>query len=155
VVVQPGNRGTLPAILSCLLEIVRVDERALVAFFPSDHHYSDEGNFIAGVELVGHVRAFLDMIRAGAAEVYRAFEPMRGKRSSKFYADSSKLYVETINRIYENPASTDFSGLILSATPEKQAFGVGRPCMLLRAENSHFECWQGAGQTNDRSQVPG
>ena len=49
-VVQPGNRGTLPAILLSLLEIVRVDPHAVVAFFPSDHHYSNEANFMAGVE---------------------------------------------------------------------------------------------------------
>jgi mannose-1-phosphate guanylyltransferase len=50
-VIQPGNRGTLPAILCSLLQIVRADEQAVVAFFPSDHYYSDEGNFMAGVEL--------------------------------------------------------------------------------------------------------
>lgn len=48
-VVQPSNRGTLPAILWSLIRIVRYDERALVAFFPSDHHYSKEGEFMIGV----------------------------------------------------------------------------------------------------------
>lgn len=48
-VVQPLNRGTLPAILWTLLRLVRLDERALVAFFPSDHYYSDEARFMAGV----------------------------------------------------------------------------------------------------------
>jgi mannose-1-phosphate guanylyltransferase len=50
-VVQPGNRGTLPAILWSLLHIVHLDQQAVVAFFPSDHHYSDESKFMAGVEL--------------------------------------------------------------------------------------------------------
>ena len=45
-VVQPSNRGTLPAILWSLFRIVRYDEPALVAFFPSDHHYSKENEFI-------------------------------------------------------------------------------------------------------------
>lgn len=48
-VAQPSNRGTLPAILWSLFRIVRQDERALVAFFPSDHHYSKEGEFMTGV----------------------------------------------------------------------------------------------------------
>jgi mannose-1-phosphate guanylyltransferase len=48
-VVQPGNRGTVPAILWSLFRIVRHDERALVAFFPSDHHYSKEDEFMTGV----------------------------------------------------------------------------------------------------------
>jgi mannose-1-phosphate guanylyltransferase len=50
-VVQPTNRGTLPAILCSLMRITRLDERAVVAFFPSDHYYSDERKFMAGVEL--------------------------------------------------------------------------------------------------------
>ena len=48
-VVQPSNRGTLPAILWSLLRIVRSDEHAVVAFFPSDHYYTQEEKFIAGI----------------------------------------------------------------------------------------------------------
>jgi mannose-1-phosphate guanylyltransferase len=48
--VQPENRGTLPAILCALLRIVQLDEDASVAFFPSDHHYADEKKLMAGVE---------------------------------------------------------------------------------------------------------
>ena len=47
--VQPSTRGTLPAILWSLFRIVRYDQRALVAFFPSDHHYSKESEFMTGV----------------------------------------------------------------------------------------------------------
>lgn len=54
-VVQPRNRGTLPAILGSLMHIVRDDQRhgqeAVVAIFPSDHYYADEQQFRAGVEL--------------------------------------------------------------------------------------------------------
>lgn len=49
-VVQPSNRGTLPAILCSLLRIMRFDKRALVAFFPSDHYYAEEEKFMSGVE---------------------------------------------------------------------------------------------------------
>ena len=49
--VQPCDRGTLPAILLSLLQIVELDEQAVVAFFPSDHYYSDEKKFMAGVKL--------------------------------------------------------------------------------------------------------
>ncbi len=48
-VVQPANRGTLPAILWGLLRVARFDRSALVAFFPSDHYYADEEKFLAGV----------------------------------------------------------------------------------------------------------
>lgn len=50
-IVQPCNRGTLPAIVCSLVSIVREDKDAVVGFFPSDHHYSQEAKFTAGVEL--------------------------------------------------------------------------------------------------------
>jgi mannose-1-phosphate guanylyltransferase len=50
-IVQPSNRGTLPAILCSLIGIARQDPEAMVAFFPSDHYYSEEETFMAGVEL--------------------------------------------------------------------------------------------------------
>jgi mannose-1-phosphate guanylyltransferase len=48
-IVQPNNRGTLPAILLSLMRLVRFDPQALVAFFPADHHYADDGKFMAEV----------------------------------------------------------------------------------------------------------
>ena len=56
-VVQPGNRGTAPAILYSLLRIAARDPKALVALFPSDHYISDNQKFMA------HVRAALDSAR--------------------------------------------------------------------------------------------
>lgn len=50
-VVQPSNRGTLPAILSSLIHIIRQDKDAVVGFFPSDHHYTEEERFMSGVDL--------------------------------------------------------------------------------------------------------
>jgi mannose-1-phosphate guanylyltransferase len=168
-----------------LLHIVQVEEQAVVAFFPSDHHYSDEGNFMTGVELafgaaetqtrsvvllgapathaetgygwieveaaisthahngllrvkrfwekpshqvaedlldrgcvwntfvmVGQARAFLDMIRSAAPELYEAFEPIRAPRRKDTYA-------ETIEAVYEGLATADFSRLVLSSAPER------------------------------------
>jgi mannose-1-phosphate guanylyltransferase len=184
-VVQPSNRGTLPAILASLMHIVGVDPQAVVAFFPSDHYYSDEGNFRAGVELalgaaeadsqsvilmgapatyaetgygwieaetaisprsghglrrvkrfwekpplpvaealldrgcfwntfvmVGQAQAFLNMIRSGAAELYRAFEPLHAWCGPDPGA-------EAVNAIYQGLKIADFSKLVLSAAPEK------------------------------------
>jgi mannose-1-phosphate guanylyltransferase len=48
-VVQPSNRGTLPAILWSLMRLVRLDQEAIVAFFPSDHYYTNDGKFMAEV----------------------------------------------------------------------------------------------------------
>jgi mannose-1-phosphate guanylyltransferase len=50
-IVQPCNRGTLPAIVYSLSRVVKCDPSAVIAFFPSDHHYSDEANFRAGADM--------------------------------------------------------------------------------------------------------
>jgi mannose-1-phosphate guanylyltransferase len=50
-VVQPGNRGTAPAILYSLLRIAARDPGAVVAFFPSDHYISDNEKFMAQIRL--------------------------------------------------------------------------------------------------------
>jgi mannose-1-phosphate guanylyltransferase len=49
-VVQPANRGTAVAMAICLQTIAKQDEDALVAFFPSDHHYSNLAAFRESVE---------------------------------------------------------------------------------------------------------
>jgi mannose-1-phosphate guanylyltransferase len=48
-ILQPANRGTLPAILCSLARLVKLDSRAVVGFFPSDHYFSRERRFIKGV----------------------------------------------------------------------------------------------------------
>ena len=40
--VRPGNRRTAPAVLHSALSIARIDENALVAILPSDHHDLNE-----------------------------------------------------------------------------------------------------------------
>jgi mannose-1-phosphate guanylyltransferase len=49
-VVQPGNRGTAPAVLSTLLCISQMDPDAIVAILPCDHYYSQESAFTSALE---------------------------------------------------------------------------------------------------------
>jgi mannose-1-phosphate guanylyltransferase len=49
-VVQPANRGTMAAIALSLSRLERIDPGAIVAFFPSDHHYGNEPDFVRSVE---------------------------------------------------------------------------------------------------------
>jgi mannose-1-phosphate guanylyltransferase len=49
-VVQPKNQGTAPAILYSLLRLSRNCPDGVVAFFPSDHYFSDDETFMARVE---------------------------------------------------------------------------------------------------------
>ena len=44
--IQPYNQGTAPAILYSLMCLREMDSRGIVAFFPSDHHFSNDAAFI-------------------------------------------------------------------------------------------------------------
>lgn len=48
--IQPCNRGTAPAIVYSLLNLREMDPEAIVAFFPSDHHFSDDEAFASHME---------------------------------------------------------------------------------------------------------
>jgi mannose-1-phosphate guanylyltransferase len=49
-IVQPRNAGTAPAILYSLSRLALSNANDLVAFFPSDHYFSDDDAFMAEVE---------------------------------------------------------------------------------------------------------
>src|SRR5215472_5971315 len=40
--IQPHNQGTAPAILYSLTQVSEMDPKGIVAFFPSDHHFTDD-----------------------------------------------------------------------------------------------------------------
>jgi mannose-1-phosphate guanylyltransferase len=48
--VQPQNRGTAPAIVYSLTRLQQIDPQALVAFFPSDHHFANDEAFITHID---------------------------------------------------------------------------------------------------------
>lgn len=49
-VVQPENKGTAPAILYSLMRIAAEKPNAIVAFFPSDHFFTEEESFMEQVD---------------------------------------------------------------------------------------------------------
>ena len=62
--IQPANQGTAPAILYSLLRLAGIERsNDAVAFFPSDHYFSDEKTFMAHVDAAfGAVAARPEMI---------------------------------------------------------------------------------------------
>lgn len=48
--IQPYNHGTAPAIAYSLTRLNRLDSEALVAFFPSDHHFTSDSAFARYIE---------------------------------------------------------------------------------------------------------
>lgn len=49
-VIQPANQGTAPAILYSLLRLDTISAEDVVAFFPSDHYFANDGEFMAHIE---------------------------------------------------------------------------------------------------------
>ena len=108
-VVQPSNRGTLPAILWSLMRLVRLDPAAIVAFFPSDHHYANDEKFMAEVASAfeaaeGAPRVILLGAEATAPEVeYGWIEP-------EPLATDSRL--SRVRRFWEKPSHQVAQGLM-------------------------------------------
>jgi len=48
--IQPSNRGTAPAILYSLMRLREMDPKGVVAFFPSDHYFSDDDAFVRQID---------------------------------------------------------------------------------------------------------
>jgi mannose-1-phosphate guanylyltransferase len=72
-VVQPCNRGTLPAILCSLMLIRQLDKDAVAGIFPSDHHYTEEERFLAGIDVAFEAaEAHPSVILMGAAAKHAA-----------------------------------------------------------------------------------
>ena len=62
-VTQPQNQGTAAAIVYSLMRVREMNARAVVAFFPSDHHFSNEE------ALAAHMDVAFDAAEAGPERV--------------------------------------------------------------------------------------
>lgn len=49
-IIQPCNQGTAPAILYSVMRLCEMDPKGIVAFFPSDHYFSDDEAFIGHID---------------------------------------------------------------------------------------------------------
>jgi mannose-1-phosphate guanylyltransferase len=98
-IVQPENKGTAPAILYSLLRLAQSDPDAAVAFFPSDHYFSDDDSFMDNVE-----SAF------GAVELNERSVVLLGIEPDK--AETSYGWIE--------PADSLFGGLVRSVSKVKK-----------------------------------
>jgi mannose-1-phosphate guanylyltransferase len=80
--IQPFNHGTAPAIAYSALRLQRMDANAVLAFFPSDHHFSDDEAFVAQVgtafeqaEALGSRVILLGIAPEAPEESYAWIEP--------------------------------------------------------------------------------
>lgn len=104
-VVQPINRGTAPAILYSLLRIANNSPEATVAFFPSDHYFSDNEEFMEMVE-----SAFRAVEINPHSVVLLGFEATKAETSYGWIEPVESLFgglthsVSRVKRFWEKPS---------------------------------------------------
>ena len=103
--IQPRNHGTAPAIAYALTRLRRMDPLALVAFFPSDHHFADDDAFAAHTDFAfaqakSHPTRviLLGMEPEGPEQAYGWIEP-----GSPLDADST-ISISKVRRFWEKPS---------------------------------------------------
>jgi mannose-1-phosphate guanylyltransferase len=104
IVVQPENRGTAPAILYSLMRLAKMSPDATVAFFPSDHYFSED------VLFMNHVDSAFGMVEFNQQSiVLLGIEPEKAETSygwiepvQSLFGDLSKA-VSRVSRFWEKP----------------------------------------------------
>ncbi|MEO6779758.1 MAG: sugar phosphate nucleotidyltransferase [Bradyrhizobium sp.] len=131
--IQPCNRGTAPAILYSLMRVREMDPGAIVAFFPSDHHFTDDEALASDIAAAFAAAAFrsesvvLLGITPESPEVgYGWIEP--GAILTSQLGD--RIY--QVNRFWEKP-STDLALSLMERGCLWNSFiMVGHVCAFLR-----------------------
>ena len=132
VVVQPGNKGTTAAVIFSLLRITALAGDPVVAFFPTDHYYSNEAEFDASVHravrVAQHHSDTLVILGADAehAEVdYGWIEP--GRRLNSPFTNA----LLRVSRFWEKPSHPTAQALFTRGCLWNTFVMVGRASTFL------------------------
>ncbi len=105
-VVQPEGRGTAPAILYSLFRIAKNDPGATIAFFPSDHYFSDDRLFMT------HVSSAFEMVTFDPSSiVLLGIEAEKPETSYGWIEPAQSLFgslanaVVRVKRFWEKPTA--------------------------------------------------
>jgi|SRR5580765_7419260 len=104
--VQPENRGTAPAILYSLMRLAKASPGATVAFFPSDHYFSNDQLFMSHVD-----SAFSTVETDPQSIVLLGIEPEKAETSYGWIEPSPSLFgglakaVSRVSRFWEKPTA--------------------------------------------------
>ena len=103
--VQPHGHGTAPAIAYSLTRLEQMDPQALVAFFPSDHHFGNEEAFITHIDF-----AFAQAKAHSQRVILLGIEPEAPEEAYGWIEPGSPLLNEAgdliseVNRFWEKPS---------------------------------------------------
>ena len=105
-IVQPENKGTAPAILYSLRRLAQVapDSAATVAFFPSDHYFTDDAAFMRQVE-----KAFRAVEKNPRSIVLLGIKPVNPETSYGWIEPEKSIFggnfaARPVRRFWEKPS---------------------------------------------------
>lgn len=137
--VQPENRGTAPAILYSLMKLAKTAHAATVAFFPSDHYFSDDEAFMEHVE-----RAFGAIDINPESVVLLGIEPEKAETAygwiepaSSLFGDLAKAF-SRVNRFWEKPTMGVAEHLLGSGCLWNSFVMIGRVDTFLAMFRKHL-----------------
>lgn len=157
IVAQPMNRGTGAAIAWSLLRIVNRDPDAVVAFFPSDHYYSDEGIFRAAVESAVRTAAMCpdSLVLLGAEASYP--ETAYGWIEPGSAAVGHVAGTYPVNRFWEKPSFETAQSLQLRGCLWNTFVMVGRAsaffCLLQSSVPGLLQALSAAERNGDAAEA--
>jgi mannose-1-phosphate guanylyltransferase len=127
ILVQPRNRGTGVAVTLALLRILQHDEDSVVAFFPCDHHYSDDKAFALTVQAATvYARQYPESIILLGAEArypeveYGWIEP------GQSMLGAPGVSLSRVNQFWEKPSLPEASALLVRGCLWNTLVIVGR-----------------------------
>lgn len=162
-IVQPENKGTAPAILYSLFYLAKTDASAAVAFFPSDHYFSDDERFMESVE-----SAFRTVNLNSESIVLLGVEPDRAETSYGWIEPVESLFgdvtnsVSRVSRFWEKPTFESAEFLLKKGCLWNSFVMVGKISAFLNLLKKHlpdlykmFEAASASFQTFNESAVVG
>ena len=139
-VIQPENRGTAPAILYALMRVAAVDPNAVVAFFPSDHFFTDDDRFMQQID-----SAFRAAEIESDSVLLLGLEPDKAESSYGWIEPSASLFgsepggVSRVARFWEKPTRRMAEQLMGSGCLWNSFVMVGRADAFLAMFRTHLK----------------
>ena len=156
-IVQPENRGTAPAILYSLMRIAAQSPDAIVAFFPSDHYFSNDEAFMEHVDT-----AYRAAELNSNSIVLLGIEPEKPETSYGWIEPAESLFgaltrsVSRVNRFWEKPSAGVAKRLMADGCLWNSFVMVGRVSAFIEMFRDHlpemFRMFSAAKATFGKSQ---
>ncbi len=138
-IVQPENKGTAPAILYSLMRLAKMAPGAAVAFFPSDHYFSNNEAFMDQIE-----SAFYAVDFSPESVVLLGIEPDKAETGYGWIEPAKSLFgdltksVTRVERFWEKPSAGTARKLMASGCLWNSFVMIGRVDAFLEMFRKHL-----------------